>query len=58
MNALELEFLEYQATSDDEFPVYFGDDDKPSALITFGTKDLNKLIYTLVHLVLNTLQSC
>ena len=29
MNALELEFLEYQATPDDEFPTYFDEDDKP-----------------------------
>ena len=29
MNALELEFLEYQATPDDEFPAYFDEDDKP-----------------------------
>ena len=29
MNALESEFLEYQATSDDEFPAYFDKDDKP-----------------------------
>ena len=28
MNALESEFLEYQATPDDEFPAYFGEDDK------------------------------
>ena len=29
MNALESEFLEYQATTDDEFLVYFDEDDKP-----------------------------
>ena len=29
MNALESGFLEYQATPDDEFPVYFDEDDKP-----------------------------
>ena len=29
MNALESEFLKYQATPDDEFPTYFVDDDKP-----------------------------
>ena len=29
MNALESEFLEYQATTDDEFPVCFDEDDKP-----------------------------
>ena len=29
MNALESEFLEYQATPDDEFPAYFDEDDKP-----------------------------
>ena len=29
MNALESEFLEYQATPDDEFPAYFKKDDKP-----------------------------
>ena len=28
MNALESEFLEYQATSYDEFPAYFDEDDK------------------------------
>ena len=28
-----------------------------TALITFGTKYLNKFIYTLVNLVLNTLQN-
>ena len=28
MNALESEFLEYQAATDDEFPVYFDEDDK------------------------------
>ena len=27
-NALESEFLEYQATPDDEFPAYFDGDDK------------------------------
>ena len=59
MNAPESEFLEYQATPDDEFPAYFDEDDKPMpcALITFGTKHLNKLIYALVNLVLNTLQN-
>ena len=29
MNALKSEFLEYQAATDDEFPVYFDEDDKP-----------------------------
>ena len=29
MNALESKFLEYQATSGDEFPAYFDEDDKP-----------------------------
>ena len=29
MNALQSEFLEYQATTDDEFPVCFDEDDKP-----------------------------
>ena len=29
MNALESEFLVYQATPDDEFPAYFDEDDKP-----------------------------
>ena len=29
MNALESEFLYYQATLDDEFPAYFDEDDKP-----------------------------
>ena len=29
MNPLESEFLEYQATPDDKFSVYFGKDDKP-----------------------------
>ena len=28
MNALESEFLVYQAAPDDEFPVYFDEDDK------------------------------
>ena len=28
MNALESEFLEYPATTDDEFPAYFEEDDK------------------------------
>ena len=28
MNALESEFLEYQATPDDGFPAYFDQDDK------------------------------
>ena len=56
MNVLESEFLEYHATPDDKFPAYFDKDDKPMscALITFGTKYLHKLIYTLVNLVLNT----
>ena len=55
MNVLESEFLEYQATPDDKFPAYFDKDDKPMscALITFGTKYLHKLMYTLVNLVLN-----
>ena len=55
MNALESEFIEYQPTPDDEFQAYFGEDDNTCALITFATKYLNKLIYTLVNLVLNTL---
>ena len=29
INAPESEFLEYQVTTDDEFPVYFDEDDKP-----------------------------
>ena len=29
MNALELEFIEHQATPDYKFPAYFGKDDKP-----------------------------
>ena len=29
MNALESGYLEWQATSDDEFPAYFDEDDKP-----------------------------
>ena len=29
MNPLESEFLEYQATPDEKFSVYFGKDDKP-----------------------------
>ena len=29
MNAFESEFLEYQATTDDQFPTYFDYDDKP-----------------------------
>ena len=58
MNALESEFLEYQATPDDEFPAYFDKDDKPIRIDhIFGTKYLNKLIYTLGNLVLNTLQN-
>ena len=32
MNALESEFLAYQATTDDEFPVYFHEDDKPMCI--------------------------
>ena len=32
MNALESEFLAYQATTDDEFPVYFDEDDKPMCI--------------------------
>ena len=45
MNVFESEFPEYQATPDDEPPV----------LITIHTKYLNKLIYTPVILLLNTL---
>ena len=29
MNAFESEFLEYQATTDDNFSTYFDEDDKP-----------------------------
>ena len=29
MNSLKSEFLEYQATPDDEFPAYFDEDEKP-----------------------------
>ena len=29
INALESECLEYQAIPNDEFPAYFGEDDKP-----------------------------
>ena len=57
MNALKSEFREYQATPDVEFPAYFDQDDKPMCMITFGTKYLNKLIYTLVNLILNTLKN-
>ena len=32
MNSLESEFLEYQATPYDEFPVYFDKDDKPMCI--------------------------
>ena len=32
MNALESEFLEYQATPDDGFPAYFDKDDKPKRI--------------------------
>ena len=45
MNVLESEFPEYQATPDDEPPV----------LITIHTKYVNKVIYTPVILLLNTL---
>ena len=57
MNGLESEFLEYQATPDDELPVYFEEMISPYALIIFSTKYLNKLTYTLVNLVLKTLQN-
>ena len=54
MNTLESEF---SAIPDDEFPAYFDKNERPCALITFGTKHLKKLIYNLVNLVLNTLQN-
>ena len=57
MNTLELEFSEYQAIPDDEFPAYFDKNERPCALITFGTKYLKKLICNRVNLVLNTLQN-
>ena len=47
MNALESEFLEFQATPDDEFQLIWTKI-SPCALITCGTKYLNKLIYTLL----------
>ena len=56
MNALESKFPEYHTAPDGEFPAYFVEGDKPMR-IDLGTKYLNKLIYTLVNLVLNTLQS-
>ena len=56
MNALESEFLEDQATTVDEF-LCLTKMISPCALITLGTKFINKLIYTLVNLVLNTLQN-
>ena len=58
INALKSECLEYQAIPDDEFPAYYpARMISPCALITFSTTYLNKLIYTLVKLVLNTLQN-
>ena len=57
MNALESEFLEYQATPDDEFPAYFDKNDKLMRIDHIWTKYLKKLIYTLVNLVLNSLQN-
>ena len=57
MNTLESEFSEYQAIPDDEFPAYFDKNERPCALITFGTKYLKKLICNRVNLVLNTLQN-
>ena len=53
--ALESELVEYQATPDDEFPVYYDEMISPCALITCGTKCLNKLLNALVNLVLNAL---
>ena len=50
INALESEFLEYQATPDDEFPAYFYKDDKSKRI------DILWQIYTLVNLVLNNLK--
>ena len=43
MNALESEFLEYQATPDDEFPAYFDEDDK-SMLIDYICHQISKQI--------------
>ena len=33
MNALKSEFIEYQATPDDEFPAYFDENDKPLRIV-------------------------
>ena len=55
MGALESELVEYQATPDDEFPAYYDEMISPCALITCGTKCLNKLLNALVNLVLNAL---
>ena len=55
INALESEFLEYQATPEDKFPTYLTRMISAHALITSATKDLNKVIYTLVNLILNIL---
>ena len=53
INALESEFLEYQATLDDEFMTYF---DQDNNLMHNDHKwHLQKLICNLVKLVLNTL---
>ena len=54
IDAIQSEFFEHQATPDNKFPTYF-EENKPCTLITFGTKYLNKLIYTLVKIDLNTL---
>ena len=35
MNALESEFLVYQATPDNKFPAYFDKDDKPIHLAPY-----------------------
>ena len=47
MDALESEFLEYHCA----WMI------SPCAVTTFGTKYLNKLIYILVNLFLNTMQN-
>ena len=57
INALESEFLEYQATPEDEFLLILTRMISARALITSATKYLNKVIYTLINLILNTLQN-
>ena len=44
MNALESEFLEYQATPDDEFPAYFNEDDNKPMRIDYICHQISKQI--------------